>query len=148
MRGACRETRCSRVLQLPAQRQLSRQPPPRRGPARLQWIEGGDGTDRQGRCGPGAGHAAEPVLDAARLRRRLLAEVRQADPSRSQPRPYRPHQAGDGRHLRRRQAGRPEHPGQALADRRRRGSRGAKGAHPSHQVGLAAGAVGHGPRGR
>ena len=76
------------------------------GPARLQRLEGGDGADRQGRRGAGARHPAQPVLDAAGLRHRLLAEERQDHPGRHQPRPHRPDQAGDRRHLRRRQAGR------------------------------------------
>ena len=42
--------------------------------AGLQRLEGGDGADRQGRRGAGAGHAAQSVLDPAGLRHRLLAE--------------------------------------------------------------------------
>jgi sulfoacetaldehyde acetyltransferase len=63
--------------------------------ARLQRLKGGHGADRQGRCGAGPGHAAEPVLDPAGLRHRLLAEGRQDHPGRHQPRPDRADQAGD-----------------------------------------------------
>ena len=80
--------------------------PPGGRAARLQRLEGGDGADRQGRRGAGARHAAQPVLDAARLRHRLLAEERQDHPGRHQCRPHRPDQEGDGRHPGRRQAGR------------------------------------------
>ena len=52
------------------------QPPAERRAARLQRVEGGDGADRAGRRGAGAGDAAQPVLDAAGLRDRLLAEGR------------------------------------------------------------------------
>ena len=76
MRGAGREARRAGVLQLPAQRQLPRQPPPGLRSARLQRLEGGDGADRQGRRGAGARHAPQSVLDAAGLRHRLLAEER------------------------------------------------------------------------
>ena len=62
--------------------------------ARLQRLEGGDGADRQGRRRAGARHPAQPVLDAARLRHRLLAEERQGHPGRDQPRPHRPDQEG------------------------------------------------------
>src|SRR3546814_11695463 len=58
--------------------------------ARLQRLEGGDGTDLQGRRDAGAGHAAQPVLDIAVLRHRVLATGRQADPGRHPRRPPRP----------------------------------------------------------
>ena len=48
----------------------------------------------QGRRRAGARHAAQPVLHAARLRHRLLAEERGDHPGRHQPRPDRPDQAG------------------------------------------------------
>ena len=50
--------------------------PARRRSARLQRLEGGDGADRQGRRRAGARHPAQSVLDAARLRHRLLAARR------------------------------------------------------------------------
>ena len=52
------------------------------------------------------GTQAQPLLDSAGLRHRLLAEDREAHPGRYQSGPYRPDQAGDGRHRRRREAGR------------------------------------------
>ena len=43
-------------------------------------------------------HPAEPVLDPAGLRHRLLAQGRQDHPGGHQPRPHRPDQEGDGGH--------------------------------------------------
>ena len=106
VRRARRAARRAGRQQLPAQRQLPRRPSSRRRPARLQRLEGGDGARRQGRRRARARHAAQSLLDPALLRPRLLAEGGQGDPGRRQPRPHRPDQAGRGRHLRRRQAGR------------------------------------------
>ena len=93
------------VLRLSAQRQLSGSPSAGGGAARLQRLQGGDGADRPGRCGPGPRHAAQSLLHAARLRDRLLAAGREDHPGRHQRRPDRSDQAGQRRDLRRRAAG-------------------------------------------
>jgi hypothetical protein len=115
--------------------------------AGLQRLQGGDGADLQGRCGAGAWHPAQPVLDAAGLRHRLLAEGRQDHPGRHQPRPHRPDQEGHRRHPgRRRQGGaRPSWP--AVPTPATRAARRRK-RHRPDQVGLGAGTVLDGSRGR
>ena len=79
---------------LPAQRRLPRLAPPLRGPARLQRLQGGDGADPRGGRGAGARHAAQPLLDAAGLRDRLLAQGRAGHPGGHQPLAHRPDQGG------------------------------------------------------
>ena len=74
--GAGRAAGRAGRLRLPAQRRLPGLASAERRAARLQRVEGGDGADRAGRRGAGARHAAQPVLDAAGLRDRLLAEGR------------------------------------------------------------------------
>ncbi len=144
---AGRTARCAGLLRLPAQRRLPRLAPAVRRPARLQRLEGRDGADLPGRCRALPRHKAEPVLDPARLRHRLLAEGRQDHPGRYQPRPHRPDQEGQRRHRRRRQKGRHRDPRQALGHRRRRRSRRPQGEDRTNQIGLGAAIVQHGPRG-
>ena len=100
MRCARGAARCAGLQQLPAQRQLPRQPSACRRPARLQRLEGRDGADRPGRRGAGARHPAQSIFDPSGIWPGLLAEERQGHPGRGQSGPHRPDQAGDGRHLR------------------------------------------------
>ena len=86
------------------------------------------------------GHAAQPVLDAARLRHRLLAEGREDHPGRHQPRPHRSDQEGDRGDPGRREAGRRADAGGARAGGGRCRAGGARGADRADAVGLAAAA--------
>ncbi|GIS12498.1 MAG: hypothetical protein CM15mP115_16490 [Alphaproteobacteria bacterium] len=77
LQGPGRAPRRAGVLRLPAQRRLSRLASALCRALGLQRLQGGDGTDCQGRRGAGAGHPAQSLFDAAGLRHRLLAEERQ-----------------------------------------------------------------------
>ena len=74
LRRAGREARCAGRAATTSTTTPSRARTRSPWAARLQRLEGGHGADRQGRRGAGARHAAQSVLDAARLRHRLLAE--------------------------------------------------------------------------
>ena len=115
------------------------------GAARLQRLEGGHAADRPGRRGAGARHPPQSVLDAARLRHRLLAEERRDHPGRHQSQPHRAHQAGLGRHHRRRRQGRRRDPRTAVRFGRRCRARRAAGEDRPDQIGLGAGALLDGP---
>ena len=72
------------------------------GPLGYNGSKAGMRADRESRRRARPRHPPQSIFDAARLRYRLLAEAGQTDPGRHQPGPYRPHQAGRRRDLRRR----------------------------------------------